>query len=139
MTWTHGVQEVSESGATNIFRSLVWLPVVENAMVVGTTLEAVVETRDRKVSNMVAVVVAVVAQATMIILNMAVAVVAQATMVILNMAVAVVALATMVVANMVILNMAVAVVAQATMVVANMVILIVAVAVAVGVHQCLTR
>ena len=39
------------------------VPVVENAIVVGTTLEAVVETRDRKVSNMVAVVVAVVAQA----------------------------------------------------------------------------
>ena len=76
------------------------MPVVENAIVVGTTLEAVVETRDRKVSNMVAVVVTVVAQATMIILNMAVAVVAQATMVILNMAVTVVAQVTMVILNM---------------------------------------
>ena len=87
------MQEVSESGATNIFKSLVWLPVVENAMVVGTILEVVVETRDRKVSNMVAVVVAVVAQATMIILNMAVAVVAQATMVVANMVILIVAVA----------------------------------------------
>ena len=42
MTWMHWVQEASENGATNIFRSLMGVNVVDNAMIVGTTLEVVV-------------------------------------------------------------------------------------------------
>ena len=36
------MQEASENGATNIFRSPVGVNVVHNAMIVGTTLEVVV-------------------------------------------------------------------------------------------------
>ena len=132
MTWTHGVQEVSESGATNIFRSLVCLPVVENAMVVGTTLEVVVETRDRREIMQ--------AQATRVLANMRaankamveLAVVAQATVVVA----VVVAQAAMEVAVVAV------VVAQATVAVAVMAVVVaqatVAVAVVVVEHQCLT-
>ena len=50
MTWTHGVLEAFENGATNIFKNHVHVSDVENAMAKGTTIgvAVVVETRDRK-------------------------------------------------------------------------------------------
>ena len=54
MIWTHGVLEAYENGAANIFRSPVLAPVVEDAMVMDTTLEVVVEGRGKREMKVVA-------------------------------------------------------------------------------------
>ena len=89
MIWTRGVLEAYENGAANIFRSPVLVPVVEDAMVMDTTLEVVVKERGKREMTVVAnKVVAKKVVAKKVVANMVVASKVVANMVVANMLIA---------------------------------------------------
>ena len=95
MIWTRGVLEAYENGAANIFRSPVLVPIVEDAMVMDTTIEVVVKGRGKREMKVVANKVV----ANKVVANKVVANMVEANKVVANMVVANKVVANMVVAN----------------------------------------